>query len=62
MASAAHVLCQLKGTEEKNLVCDVRVADFFRKGMEIAGAKKQPQHNSRAWKYLGKLPRVPGRW
>lgn len=60
MPSRAHVLCELG--DEKNLVCYVRRADLFRRGMVLEGARPRPDLGPRAWEYQGKLPRRPGMW
>jgi hypothetical protein len=60
MPDPRYVLCRLG--ERKDLVCHVRVAVNFRRGMMLYGARPCPQRSERAWEYLGKLPRRPGRW
>jgi hypothetical protein len=60
MASPRHVLCQLG--ERRDMVCDVRLAVNFRKGMMIFGARRKAEGGDRAWEYLGKLPRRSGKW
>jgi hypothetical protein len=60
MPSLQHVLCSLG--EAKNLVCNVRVASLFRKGMVLKGCRPRPDLTSVAWEYVGKLPRRPGIW
>lgn len=60
MPSRAHLLCQLG--EVTNIVCYVRRADLFRKGMILEGARPRPDLGPRAWEYQGKLPRRQGQW
>lgn len=59
MPSRAHVLCELG---EEKVVCYVRRADLFCKGMTLEGARHRPDLGPLAWEYLGKLPRRRGMW
>jgi hypothetical protein len=60
LASGEHVKCALGGRVD--LVCYVRDATNFRRGMEIPGCVPRPELSERAWWYTGKLPRRPGKW
>jgi hypothetical protein len=66
MASPRHVECRLLGVaaaKAGKIVCDVRLAVNFRKGMEIRGAYvRLDAGKGELWKFDGKLPRRPGRW
>lgn len=60
MVSGRHVQCRLGDNDE--IVCDVRNAVNFRKGMFLHGACPRPEIGERAWRYDGPLPRRSGKW
>jgi hypothetical protein len=61
MPSRAHVRCSLAGRQD--LICDVRNAEHFRRGMMIYGAReREDMGGGRLWTYAGPLPRRAGKW
>lgn len=61
MPSGRHVLCS--DGQRQDLVCYVRNALHFRKGMHIIDPQPDPSDSSgRLWRHLGPLPRKLGVW